>query len=128
MPAIQELMIWWTRCGTRWETIWRVVKLDALPELVRTSEEIEEGEEGSHSAPGHYGFVWRHAHVTVKGLDRNGKECRIKAYGLLARVFQHEVDHLDDILFTDGLESMGKLHRIERRGERLERAPVAAVA
>jgi peptide deformylase len=58
------------------------------------------------------GEVKRATSVTVKAQDRRGKNVRIKAEGLLARVFQHEIDHLDSMLFIDRVESPGKIRRI----------------
>ncbi len=57
------------------------------------------GPEGCLSVPGLQGEVTRANEVVVKGLDENGKEVKIKAEGLLARIFQHEMDHLDGCLF-----------------------------
>jgi peptide deformylase len=93
-------------------------KLYALvnPEIVRAEGE-EEGEEGCLSIPGWYGEVKRATSVTVKAQDAKGKWIRIKGYDLLARVLQHEIDHLDGILFIDRLESPDKLHRVERKAE-----------
>lgn len=71
------------------------------PEIVRASEEMEEGVEGCLSIPGYTGEVLRHSAVTVKGFNLQGKPIKIKAEGWLARIFQHEVDHLDGILFID---------------------------
>jgi peptide deformylase len=82
------------------------------PEIVRAEGE-EEGEEGCLSIPGWWGLVKRAEYVTVKGQDVKGKATRIKADGLLARVFQHEIDHLEGILFIDRVESPDKLHRVE---------------
>ncbi|MCA9883685.1 MAG: peptide deformylase, partial [Anaerolineae bacterium] len=59
------------------------------------------GVEGCLSLPGLLGEVDRHESVVITGQDRYGKEWRLKAKGWLARVFQHEIDHLDGILFTD---------------------------
>lgn len=89
-------------------------KLIALcnPEIVRAKDE-EEGEEGCLSVPGYVGLVKRAASVTVKGYNPQGKEVRIKATGLLARAFQHEIDHLDGILFIDRVESPDKIRRLE---------------
>ena len=56
-------------------------------------------EEGCLSVPGKYGAVERFERVVLAGFDRNGKPLKIKAWGLLAHVFQHEVDHLNGILF-----------------------------
>lgn len=58
-------------------------------------------EEGCLSIPGQSGKVLRPARVTVKALDREGKEFELKAEGYLARAIQHELDHLDGILFID---------------------------
>ncbi len=57
--------------------------------------------EGCLSIPGVWGYVERFSRVTVQGLDEKGRPRRIEAEGLLARVLQHEIDHLDGILFTD---------------------------
>lgn len=85
----------------------------ANPEIARMSDGIEEGEEGCLSIPGLYGYVERATNVTVKGLDRNGKKIRIKAEGFLARVLQHEIDHLDGILFIDHISDPEKLWKVE---------------
>jgi len=71
------------------------------PQIVRTSKEMADGIEACLSIPGYFGEVSRHEAVTVKGQDRNGQKIRIKADGWLARVFQHEIDHLDGVLFID---------------------------
>lgn len=71
------------------------------PELARVSDEMVDGIEACLSIPGYYGNVARHQAVTVQALDRRGKKVRIKAEGWLARVFQHEIDHLDGVLYID---------------------------
>jgi peptide deformylase len=71
------------------------------PEIVRPSQEIEKGTEACLSIPGFLGEVERVASLTVKGQNRHGQPIRIKAKGWLARIFQHEIDHLDGVLFTD---------------------------
>jgi len=71
------------------------------PEIVKTSKETVEGVEGCLSIPGYLGTVDRFEKVTIDSLDRNGKPQRIKAEGWLARVFQHEIDHLDGKLYID---------------------------
>jgi len=71
------------------------------PELARLSDEMEEGIEGCLSVPGWVGQVERHVSVTVKGMDLQGKKVRLRADGYLARVLQHEIDHLDGVLFID---------------------------
>jgi peptide deformylase len=82
------------------------------PELARKSREMEEGVEGCLSVPGWVGDVSRHRTVTVKGLDPRGKPVRIKAEGLLARVFQHELDHCDGVLFIDHISDPDKIRPV----------------
>ncbi len=82
------------------------------PEIVKaTGEQV--GPEGCLSLPGLIGEVRRAAKVVVKGLDLKGKEVRVKAQGLFARALQHEIDHLDGILFIDRVEDPSTLQRIE---------------
>jgi peptide deformylase len=71
------------------------------PEIIRASREVIDGVEACLSIPGYYGTVDRHVAVTIRGQDRHGKPVRIKARDWLARVFQHEIDHLDGVLFID---------------------------
>lgn len=71
------------------------------PEITRLSEEKEVSTEGCLSVPGLLGDVERRLEVTVKGKSRRGQPVKIKAKGWLARIFQHEVDHLDGVLFID---------------------------
>ncbi len=71
------------------------------PKIEKASDEKSAQEEGCLSIPNRYGNVPRPERVTLVGLDRNNKPLRIKAWGLLARVFQHEIDHLEGKLFID---------------------------
>jgi peptide deformylase len=87
------------------------------PEVVRKSQETEEGIEGCLSVPGWVGEVERHRVVTIEGLDRSGNEVRIKAEGLLGRVFQHEIDHCQGILFIDRIEDPEKIWPVEEGTE-----------
>jgi peptide deformylase len=82
------------------------------PVLVK-GEGSQIGYEGCLSFPGWVGEVERHETVVVKGLNRKGKEVRIKSAGFTARAFQHEIDHLDGVLFTDRLTSLDTLRRVE---------------
>jgi len=83
------------------------------PEIVRrTGERLIN--EGCLSIPGYFGQINRSVSVTAKGRDRNGKQIRIKANELLAQALQHEIDHLNGMLYIDHLESMDKLHKIEQ--------------
>ncbi len=71
------------------------------PEIIKVSSEEDEMEEGCLSVPLVYGPVKRASKVTIQGTDLRGKLIKIKAVGLLARIFQHEMDHLDGKLFID---------------------------
>jgi len=66
------------------------------------------GEEGCLSIPGFYEIIKRAKEVVVHGVDIDGKELTIESSGLLARAFQHELDHLDGILFVDHLSPVKK--------------------
>jgi peptide deformylase len=87
------------------------------PEIVKTSEESEEMTEGCLSLPGYKGDVKRFTSITVKARDREGKLIRIKGEGLMAQALQHEVDHINGIVFVDHLESMDKLEKTEAEDE-----------
>lgn len=83
------------------------------PEILKRSEDIEYGTEGCLSIPGLVGDdVPRHTAVTIKGRDPKGKEIRVKAEGWWARVLQHEIDHLDGILYIDHI-SPDKVRKLE---------------
>ncbi len=73
----------------------------ANPVISRASKETNVGTEGCLSIPAVVGDVERSDAVTVKGLNRHGKPIKIKASGWLARIFQHEIDHLNGVLFVD---------------------------
>jgi peptide deformylase len=79
------------------------------PEIVRSSDETELATEGCLSIPGFAGDVNRALEITVKGQNRRGQTVKIKARGWLARIFQHEIDHLDGVLFIDRAEKVWKL-------------------
>jgi peptide deformylase len=86
--------------------------------ITRFSSDQEIGTEGCLSIPGIVGDVERPISITVKGLNRRGQPLNIKASGWLARIFQHEVDHLDGVLFVDRAD---KVWQIE--GETTQIAP-----
>jgi peptide deformylase len=82
------------------------------PEVVRrTGERVVN--EGCLSIPGYIGQIKRAESVRVKGRDQNGKEIRIKANELLAQALEHEIDHLNGVLYIDYLDSMDKLRKLE---------------
>ncbi|HEX9117271.1 MAG TPA: peptide deformylase [Anaerolineae bacterium] len=82
------------------------------PEIIKASREIEEGQEGCLSIPGYLGDVDRHTTVIVRGLDAFGKPQKVRARDYLARIFQHEIDHLDGILFIDRVTDPSKIRKI----------------
>lgn len=79
------------------------------PEITRASQETVVAPEGCLSIPGYAGEVDRFDAVTLRGQNRHGQPMRIKADGWLARIFQHELDHLDGVLFTDRAERVWKI-------------------
>ncbi len=81
----------------------RIIKSEGEREVV----------EGCLSVRGYEGVVKRSVSVVTKGLDCDGKQLRIKAGGLLAQAIEHELDHLEGVLFTDRIEDSNKLYRIE---------------
>ena len=102
--------------------IWGLVN----PEIVK-HDGVQVGYEGCLSYPGWVGEVARYETVVVKGRNRRGKEVRIKSSGFTARAFQHELDHLDGVLFTDRLTTLETLRRVEELvGEEQEDAVAAA--
>ena len=104
--------------------IWGLVN----PEIVK-SDGVQVGYEGCLSYPGWVGEVARHETVVVKGRNRRGKEVRIKSTGFTARAFQHELDHLDGVLFIDRLTNLDTLRRVEDLvGEEHDEAEAVAAA
>jgi peptide deformylase len=96
----------------------------ANPEVIKMSGE-QVDYEGCLSVPGYIGEVARAQRVTVKALNRHGKEVRIKGEDLLARALQHEIDHLDGVLFVDKLTSLDTLKEVEEGSEEEEAAALA---
>ncbi|MDP2683754.1 MAG: peptide deformylase [bacterium] len=78
------------------------------PTLHKKSFKKKWSEEGCLSVPETYGQVKRHEHLTVKGFNKKGKKLKMKVKGLFSRVVQHEVDHLDGILFIDKAKKIVK--------------------
>jgi peptide deformylase len=94
------------------------------PEIVDLGNNIVSGEEGCLSFPGLFQVIERPDQVTIKSIDIDGREYFFEASGMVARVIQHEIDHLDGVLFIDKLSPAqrrlikGKLNRI-KAGERV---------
>ena len=87
------------------------------PEIIEKSDDTVINEEGCLSVPGCYAKVDRHTKVTVKALDINGKEFTLDGEELLAICIQHELDHLNGVLFVDYLSSL-KRKRIQTKLEK----------
>ncbi len=85
------------------------------PEIKKFSKEKIVMEEGCLSVPGIYGLVERPKKITLIGYDKNAKKIKIKAWGLLAKVFQHETDHLNGILFIDRTKHLYKTPKINEK-------------
>jgi|ETNmetMinimDraft_20_1059909.scaffolds.fasta_scaffold186386_2 peptide deformylase len=79
------------------------------PKILRKSLFKEWMEEGCLSVPGKYGIVKRHRSVTVRFIDLKGETVTMKTYGLLSQIFQHEVDHINGILFIDKAKNLKTL-------------------
>ena len=88
------------------------------PEIVETSLELDSFEEGCLSIPGVYADLDRPAAVRVQALNERGRRFTLEAEGFLARVVQHELDHLNGVLFTDRLPERSRdrlLKQYEKR-------------
>ncbi|PIR98496.1 MAG: peptide deformylase [Candidatus Colwellbacteria bacterium CG10_big_fil_rev_8_21_14_0_10_41_28] len=75
-----------------------------------SSDEVEETAEGCLSIPGNFGLTERLAKITLIAQNKSGKQVKVKAWGMLAVIFQHEVDHLNGHLFIDRLAKGAELH------------------
>ncbi len=82
--------------------------LELVNPVITAAEGCELGNEGCLSIPGMYGEVERCAKVTVEGLNRDGKKVVVEGEGFLARVLQHEIDHLNGVLFIERASSLYK--------------------
>lgn len=81
------------------------------PDVVKSKGDLVE-DEGCLSIPNWYGPVPRAQELVVKGRDRSGKAVRIRAQDFLARILQHEIDHLDGVLFVDRMADRNQLRYI----------------
>lgn len=86
------------------------------PEITKLSGEEKEDLEGCLSVPGVYGMVKRKEKVEVKGVAIDGEKFTIKTSGLFSRILQHEIDHLNGILFTDRISDLNKVYKLDKEG------------
>lgn len=91
------------------------------PKIVLTEDEVEMTE-GCLSVPGYVGEITRYNHVAVTGLDRNGQRIRLEGTGLFAQALQHEIDHLNGVLYVDKAKNV----RVPQTKEEEEVAEAAA--
>ena len=106
------------------ETMYKIIVLDdgnglievINPEIVK-KEGSQVGLEGCLSVPELFGDVERYDKIEVHGINRNNKKIKIKAEGFLARIFQHEIDHLNGILFVEKLVNPNEIfiHKKEQQ-------------
>jgi peptide deformylase len=83
------------------------------PEIKPASRHVDEDWEGCLSIPDLRGLVPRYRDISVKAYDRTGRQIEMQASGFMARVIQHETDHLDGVLFLDRMKSLDSLSFIE---------------
>jgi len=95
------------------------------PEIIKTSTERAEGQEGCLSIPNLQGLVERPQWVQLKAQDINGRKIKLKVDDLLARVFMHEIDHLDGVLFVDHINDPAKLWRVEDEAQSTTSEPMS---
>jgi peptide deformylase len=96
------------------------------PQIVKSSGEQPDWE-GCLSIPGYVAEVERAAKVTVKARDRHGKEFRVKGEELMARALQHEIDHLNGVLYIDYLESFEELVRVSETSDEVAEEAAAGI-
>ncbi|MCK6629816.1 MAG: peptide deformylase [Anaerolineae bacterium] len=89
------------------------------PEIIQSADTLVEGREGCLSIPTWYGLVERPEWVEVHAQDLNGKKIKLKVDDLLARIFQHELDHLNGVLFIDHIKDREKLWQVLPEEEKL---------
>jgi peptide deformylase len=103
------------------------------PEIFWRSRETTKGIEGCLSIPGYLGEVERHESIRVRGQDRNGRKLRLRLYDWTARIFQHEIDHLNGELYIDKLtgpeniwteEEFEKMREAKQKGSEEAREPM----
>jgi peptide deformylase len=97
------------------------------PEVLARSEELATREEGCLSLPGQYADVTRPARVTVRHTDADGVRRQIEADGLLAACLQHEIDHLDGVLFVDHLSALKRNIILRRLAKELRQKRAEAM-
>jgi peptide deformylase len=119
---LQRLIVIHVPAGTEYEDDPEINLTLVNPEIQRAGGQ-ELGAEGCLSFPDLWGDVSRYTSITVRAQDIDGKTLKIKARGFLARVLQHEIDHLDGVLFFDRMEAVADLHHTSEAQEEVETVP-----
>jgi len=96
------------------------------PTITQSSAETETVEEGCLSIPGQYGPVARARRITLVGQNIEKRKLKIRARGFLAKIFQHEIDHLNGILFIDKATAIYKIPSANRRETQSHQSKIAA--
>jgi len=96
------------------------------PEIMWSSQDIAEYEEGCLSIPDTYDLVTRPTGIKVRYLDRNGAECELEAQGLLSTCIQHEIDHLDGVVFIDHVSRLKRDRIIKKFAKAAKQQGVTA--
>ena len=89
------------------------------PEVIKLYGEKKEDLEGCLSVPSIYGVVLRHENADIKGTSMDGKKFKLKTSGILSRILQHEIDHLNGVLFTDRVKNIEKIYKLDKEGKLL---------
>ena len=98
----------------------RTFRIFINPEITKYEGDVVSDYEGCLSIKNIYGLVPRHTKVRIKALDENGKEIRLTAEGFLARVFQHEIDHTNGVVFIDHIKDDAEAFYILNEEGKLE--------
>jgi len=119
--AMQRVMIFGVDTNPRYPDV-ELIEMTVLinPEFTTLNADLEDGWEGCLSVPGMRGIVPRYSHIQYRGYDEYGNLIEREATGFHARVFQHEFDHLDGILYPDKIEnrlSFGFIDELQAAGE-----------
>lgn len=91
------------------------------PKIEKLAGEEELAFEGCLSIPGYWGQVWRNQRVVVEALNQQGEKIKVKASGFNARVIQHEIDHLNGIVFLDRMKDISSLITTEELNRQIEK-------
>lgn len=87
------------------------------PEIIKLYGKKKEDLEGCLSIPGIYGIVERNERADIRGVSIDGEKFKLKTSGILSRILQHEIDHLNGILFTDRINNLKNIYKLNKEGK-----------